>query len=169
MFTDGKGQSSFPAPNLMAKTDGEGEKPSKDSGNRDESSSDKRGKIPRRNRNCNNPSCSCWHLPVCQNYKSEKECVHNDKCHFRHVEADEKPSKKSNKGGAKGSVALLKESILLNCVCQDSLPRKSFLRGEGKLGSKHAAQFSTCTWHQIKIREMMGPSRGIIQSLRAKV
>ena len=32
-----KGQPSSPAPNSKAKTDGEGEKPSKDSGNRDES------------------------------------------------------------------------------------------------------------------------------------
>ena len=44
---------------------------------------------------------------------------------FRHVEAEEKPSKKSKKGGAKGSVALLKESAQLGCVSQDSYPRKS--------------------------------------------
>ena len=37
-----KGQSSSPAPNTKAKTDGEVEKPLKESGNRDESSSDKR-------------------------------------------------------------------------------------------------------------------------------
>ena len=27
-------------------------------------------------------SCKFWHPPVCQNYKSEKGCVHGDKCHF---------------------------------------------------------------------------------------
>ena len=43
-------------------------------------------------------------------------CACGNKCYFRHVEADEKPSKKSKKGGAKGSVALLKESIQLRCV-----------------------------------------------------
>ena len=66
-------------------------------------------------------------LSVCLNYKSEKGCVHGDKCHFRHVEADEKPSKKSKKGGAKGSVALLKESTQLGCVSQDSYPRKHLM------------------------------------------
>ena len=45
------------------------------------------------------PSCKFWHPPVCLNYKSEKGCVHGDKCHFRHVEADGKPNKKSKKGG----------------------------------------------------------------------
>ena len=35
-------------------------------------------------------------------------CIHGNKCFFSHVEAEEKPSKKSKKGGAKGSVALLK-------------------------------------------------------------
>ena len=32
-----------------------------------------------------------------------------------------------------------------------------------KLGSKHAVKFSKGTWHQLKIRERKGPSRGIIQ------
>ena len=56
----------LPAPNSKAKTDGEGEKPSNESGNRDESSLDSRSKIPCRNRNCNNPSCAFWHPPVCE-------------------------------------------------------------------------------------------------------
>ena len=100
---------------------------------------------------------------MCLKYKSEKGCVHDDKCHFRHVEAEGKPDKKSKKGGAKGSVAFLKESTQLSCVSQDSCPRKSFLREPGKLGSKHAVNFSKSMWHQIKIRERKGPSRGIIQ------
>ena len=58
-----------------------------------------------------------------------------EKCFFRHVEADEKPSKKSKKGGAKGSVASLKESTHLGCVSQDSHP-KSILRVQRKIGSK---------------------------------
>ena len=49
-----KGQSSSPAPNSKAKTDGEGEKLSKESGNGDESSSDKWSKIPCRYSSCNN-------------------------------------------------------------------------------------------------------------------
>ena len=79
--------------------------------------------------------------------------MHGDRCHFRHVEADGKPNKKSKKGGAKGSVALLEESRQLGCVSQDSHPRKSFLRESGKLGSKHTVKFSKGTWHQIKIWE----------------
>ena len=46
---------------------------------------------------------------------------------------------------------------------EDSYPKKFILREEGKLGSKHAVKFSKGTWHQIKIRERKGPSRGIIQ------
>ena len=40
---------------------------------------------------------------------------------------------------------------------------KSIPREPGMLGSKHAVKFSKGTWHQIKIRERKGPSRGIIQ------
>ena len=103
-----------------------------------------------------------WH-PVCQNYKFKTGWTFDNTCFFRHVEAKEKPSKKSKKGGAKGSVALLKESRRLNCVSQDPHPRKSTLREEGKLGSNRTVKFSKGTWHQIKIRERNGPSRGIIQ------
>ena len=83
------------------------------------------------------PSCKLWHPPVCQDYKSGTGCKYGRTCFFRHVESEEKPSKKSKKGGAKGSVALLKESTPLVCV-------------EGKLGSKHAVNFSKSTWHQIR-------------------
>ena len=94
-----------------------------------------------------------------QNYKSlEEGCIYGDECDFRHVEAEGKPSKKSKKGGAKESLAILKESIQFGCVSQDSCPRKSVLRG-----SKHTVELSKGTWHQIKIRERKGPSRGIIQ------
>ena len=108
-----------------------------------------------------NPSCKFWHPPVCQNYKSEKGCLYGHKCHFRHVDAEGKPNRRSKKRGAKGSVPLLKESTQLGCVSQDSFPRKSFLRE--KLGPKHTVKFSKGTWHQIKSRRMKGPSRGIVQ------
>ena len=58
---------------------------------------------------CKNPTCKFWHPPVCQNFKSGKGCIHGDKCHFRHVEAEGKPSKKAKKGGAKGSIAISEE------------------------------------------------------------
>ena len=98
---------------------------------------------------------------MCLNYKSETGCACGKKCRFRHVEIDSQPSRKSNKSRGKGSVALLKESIQLG-VSQDSHPRKSILRKEGKLGSKHTVKFSKGTWHHIKIRERKGPSRGFI-------
>ena len=74
----------------------------------------------------------------------------------------ESPTRSRRKVVQKGSVALLKESIQLGCVSQDSYPRKSIPREPGTLGSKHAVKFSKGTWHQIKIRERKGPSRGII-------
>ena len=60
----------------------------------------------------------------------------------------------------KGSVALSKESIQLDCVSQNSHPRLSILREEG---SNHTVKFSKGTWHHRKIRERKGPSRGVIQ------
>ena len=102
-------------------------------------------------------------LPCVRTTSLKKGCVHGDKCHFRHVEAEGKPNKKSKKDGAKGSVAILKESIQLGCVSQNFNPRKSILREPGKLGTKHSAKFSKGTWHQIKTRERKGPPRGVIQ------
>ena len=69
--------------------------------------------------------------PVCQNYEPESGCICGRKCFFRHVEADERPSKKSKKGGANGSVALLKGVTQFGCVSQDSHLRKSKLHGKG--------------------------------------
>ena len=117
-----KGQHSSPAPDSKAKTDGENK-----SGNVGVRSSDKRS----------NPSCDYWHPPVRQNCKSQAGCMH-----FRRVEAEEKPNKKSKNGGAKGSVALLKESIQLGCVSQDY----HTLQKEGKLRSNHAVKLSKSTW-----------------------
>ena len=103
-----KGRSSSPASHSKAKrTDGEEHKSSQGSGNKQENSREK-SEIPCRFKLCKNPSCGFWHPPVCLNYKSERGCIHGDKCHFRHVEAEGKPSMKSKKG-PKGSVAILKE------------------------------------------------------------
>ena len=52
---------------------------------------------------------------------------------------------------------------LFCCVSQDSCPRKSTLREEGKLGSNHTVKFSKGTCHKITIRERKCPSRGIVQ------
>ena len=101
-------------------------------------------------------------FPWVLNHKSEQGCVHGDICHCRHFEAEGKPSKKSKKGGAKRSVSILKVSAQLGCVFEDSYPRKFILCEQGRLGSKHTVNFSKGTWHQSKIRERKGPSRGII-------
>ena len=62
-----KGRSSSPASYSKVKqTDGEGQKTSKESGNKEESSSDKRSEIPCRFKFCKNPSCK-----FC--FKSEKD------------------------------------------------------------------------------------------------
>ena len=159
-----KGRSSSPASNSKAKqTDGEGQQSSNESCNEEESSLEK-SEIPCRFKFCKNLSCKFWHPPLCQNYNSEEGCTYGDKCRFRHVEAEEKPSKKSKKGGAKGSVAISKESIQVGCVSLDSYPRKFILREQERWGSKHTVKISKGTWHHIKIGEKKkGPSRGIIQ------
>ena len=64
----------------------------------------------------------------------------------------------------KGSVALLKDSVQLGCVSQDSHPRKSILRKRENLGSNHTAKFTKGTWHHMKIREIKGSLRGVIQT-----
>ena len=86
--------------------------PHRDQGINKKNSRDK-SEIPCRFKFCKNLSCG---------FKSEKGCTWR-KSHFRHVEAEEKANKKSKKGGAKGSVAILQESIEVGCVSQDSYPR----------------------------------------------
>ena len=118
-----------------------------------------RGRIACRNflrRKCTNPSCNLWHPPLCVSHKSGSGCTNGEKCHFRHVEAEGKTSKRAKKGGAKGSVAILKESTQWCCVSQDSYPRKSILHEPGKLGSNHTVKFSKGTWHHIKISGKKG-------------
>ena len=98
-----------------------------------------------------------WHIPVCQICRFESWCTYGDKSHFRHVEAEEKPNKKSKKGGAKWSVPPLGL-----CVSRFLSETIWFCM----LGSKHADKFSKGTWHRIKIGERKGPSRGISQCVR---
>ena len=90
-------------------------------------------------RKCYYPSCNYWHPPVCQDYKSETGCTYGNKCFFRHVEAEEKPSNKSKKGGAKGSVALLR-SLYKWVVCLKSLIRETLSTERRKIGIKSRRQ-----------------------------
>ena len=79
---------------------------------------------------------------MCLKYKSEKGCENGDKCHFRHVEAEGKPNKKSKKDAAKGSVATLKSLHMWVVYLKIFYQRKSIPREPGKLGSKHTVKFS---------------------------
>ena len=54
----------------------------------------------------------------------------------------------------------------MGCVSQDSYPRKSIPREEGRLGSKHAVKYFKCTWHQIKIRENEVHREELLKSVR---
>ena len=99
-----------------------------------------KSEIPCRFKFCKNPSCKFWHPPVCLNYMSEKGCVHGDKCHFRHVEAEGKPNKKSKKGGAKGSVAILKESYTIGLCIPRFLSEKIYSTWTWKIGNKTRRQ-----------------------------
>ena len=89
---------------------------------------------------------------MCLNHKSEPGCLYGDKCHFRHTEAGRQPSKKSEKSGGKGSVALLEETIQLGCVFMMAVRKKSILRGNESLGSNQTVKFSKATMRQAKIR-----------------
>ena len=116
-----EGQSSSPAPNAKAQTDGK--RPSRSSGRREESPSATRGA-----RFCAEISCG-ESLCIRHGILGVLPCVsitrlNQDKCRFRHVEADGQPSRKSKKSGANGSLALLKKSIQSGCVSQDSTERR---------------------------------------------
>ena len=148
-----------------APTQTDGRKPYQYGILRGESPSGLKGRKPCQNflkGNCTESPYDFWHPPVCLNHKSESGCTYGDKCNFLHPEAVGQPSKMSEKGGAKGSVALLKETIHLG-VSHDSPQRKSILRENEKLGSNHTVKFSKVTVRRVKLREKMGPSQGIIQ------
>ena len=92
-----KGRSSSPASHKKAKqTDGEGQKSSTGSGNKEEGSFDK-SEIPYRFKFCKNPSCKFWHPPVCQNHKPEKGYVYGNKWNSDMLRQKESPIKGQRK------------------------------------------------------------------------
>ena len=156
-----EGQSSSPSPAPKAQAQTDRKIPSKSSGRRRESPSGRRGKIP------------CRYFLRSEVYEPVLPCVSitslNQGAHMaKNADSNTlrlmglQQSKKSKKSGVKGSVALVKESIQLGCVSQDSHPRKSIPRKERKLGSNHTVKFSKDTWHHKK-NSGKGPSRGVIQ------
>ena len=116
---------------------------------------------------CETSSCDYRHPPVCRNYKSGNGCIYGMCCLFRHADSDEKPSKKVEKLGTPGAVAILKESKVQGCVSHNSDPQKSILWKAGELRANasagHTIKFSGRTWSQILSRERKGPSQGVIQ------
>ena len=93
---------------------------------------------------------------------TEKGCVHGKTCFFRHVEAEENPNKRSQKGGAKGPVAILKSLHSWVVYLKIFIRERLFHANQGDW-DRNTGKFSKGTWHQIEIRERKGPSRGIIQ------
>ena len=101
---------------------------------------------------------------------SERGCTNGKRCYFPHVETEKNPNKTSTNGGAKGSVARLKETI---CVSRDPRPGKSILRKEGALRSNHAVKFSKGTWHknigkERVHREVLSTSVGLMSVILAR-
>ena len=115
--------------------------------------SDKGSESPCRHKNCKNPSCKFWLRPVCRICKSEFGCEFGRTCFHRHVEADEKPNKKSKIGRAKGSVALVKESTQLGCVSRFLSEKVSFYVKKDNWYQNHADKFSKGRWHHMKNRK----------------
>ena len=81
---------------------------------------------------------------------------------FGHTEADGQPSKKSKKGGGRGSVALLKESFQLGCVSQHFPSKKNSTESwkmRDQITPSNSPRARGTTW---KIRERKGPSQGVM-------
>ena len=110
------------------------------------------------------PTCGFWHPPVCLNYKSEKGCVHGDKCHFRHVEAEGKPNMKSKKKVVRKDQLPYWTSLYNWVVYLKMRIRQNLFHVDLECWDQNTpSKLSKGTWHQIKIRERNDPSRGIIQ------
>ena len=134
-----KGQASSPAPNAKAQTDGQ--TPSKRSGSRGESPSGASGRIPCRYRGkCTNPSCNYWHPPMCQNYKYESGCNYGNRCYFRHVEADEMPSKKVEKWWCERISCLVNVVHSIGLCVSRFPPEKNCSTERRKIGIKSRRQ-----------------------------
>ena len=74
----------------------------------------------------------------------------------------ESPTRSRRKGGAKGSVAILKESLPLCCVSQYYYSRKSIPREPGNWEQNTPSHSPKAPGTKLKILERKGPSRGII-------
>ena len=83
---------------------------------------------------CNRSSCGFRHPPVCVNYKSEIGCSYGKRCQYRHVDAEEKPSKRSKKESTQGAVAILDSKEVYSM--------ESWIIGIERFGRTHRNIFS---------------------------
>ena len=81
----------------------------------------------------------------------KKGCIHCDKIHYRHVEAEGTPNEVEEKWCKRISCDI--EGVYTPWLC---ISRFLF----EKIFSTNSPK---CTWHQMKTRKRKGPSRGIIQ------
>ena len=136
-----EGRLSSPAPDSKAKTDQGWEKILKQIfGINEDISSNQRRELPCRCKVLKSRQVKFGIRPCVKTTSLSPDVFMEENVSFRHVEAEERPSKKSKKSGAKGSVALLKESTQLGCVSQDSCPRKIFSTWKGEIGIKRRRQ-----------------------------
>ena len=148
-----------PAPNSNAKTDGEGQKPSKESCNRVESSSDKRSE---RFKIWENPSCKFWHPLVCQNYKSETGCINGKKCYFRHVEAEGKAQQEVKERWCE-RIGCLVEGVCTIGLCVSRFSsenicsterRKIRIKSRRQILQEHVAPKKKCWKERVHLEEL---------------
>ena len=78
----------------------------------------------------------------------------------------ESPASSQRKGGAKGSVAILKELKQLGCVSQDSCPRKTILCEQGNLGSQHTVNSPRVPGTKLKFGKERVHREALSQSVR---
>ena len=109
--------------------------------------------------NCTNPSCSYWHPPECQRFKTKLGCTFGDKCALTHREVEELPSRKPKKNGERSSAAILKNTQRFGCVCQDGEPPKS--------STSERVQFTEATLRHASIRVEKRSSGGENLSYRS--
>ena len=74
---------------------------------------------------CTNSFCEEWHPPECLFYKTKSGCRFWEKCSYAHRQADEQPSKRSEKNDDKSAVAILRKHELHDktvkpVVCRDA-------------------------------------------------
>ena len=122
-----KGRSSSFAPNSKAKTNGE-QNPQKHQATKKRALHTKGAKFHADSEFVKTRHLSFGILPCVRTTSLKKDVYMATHAISDMLRPKESAAKRSKKSGAKGSVAMLKESTQLGCVSQDSYPRKTILR-----------------------------------------